>query len=186
MYNIVILNGSPKRDGNTSMLANHFVEGARNAGHMVTHFHLHEMFIHPCNGCMKGGQDEESPCVQIDDMRPIYKAFLNSDMIVLASPMYYWSFSAQLKVAIDRMFAIAELSPNWKSPCKSCALLMAGEEKDISSFEPVKNYYQSLLKNLGWKNYGQVFAAGVINPGDIQGNPALTAAHEMGATLQLL
>lgn len=91
---IVILNGSPRLKGNTAMLCDAFAKGAESAGHAVERFDLQKMNIHGCLGCMKGGKDPASPCVQKDDMERIYPAYTEADLVVLASPMYYWAFPA--------------------------------------------------------------------------------------------
>ena len=106
--NILILNGSPRSKGNTAMLCEAFSAGAQSAGHQVTRFDLHKLDIHGCLGCVKGGKDPASPCVQKDDMGLIYPVYREADLVVLASPMYYWGFSGQLKTAFDRLFAVAE------------------------------------------------------------------------------
>ncbi len=66
------------------------------------------MNIHPCIGCLQGGKTYDSPCVQKDDMDQIYTLYRSADCIVYASPLYWWSFSAQLKTGIDRLFAVME------------------------------------------------------------------------------
>ena len=104
---ILILNGSPRSKGNTAMLCDALSAGARSAGHQVTRFDLHKLDIHGCLGCVKGGKDPASPCVQKDDMGLIYPAYREADIVVLASPMYYWGFSGPLKTAFDRLFAVA-------------------------------------------------------------------------------
>ena len=71
---ILLLNGSPRSKGNTAMLCDAFTAGAQSAGHTVTRFDLQKMEIHGCLGCMKGGKDKASPCVQKDDMNKIYPA----------------------------------------------------------------------------------------------------------------
>ena len=91
---ILILNGSPRSKGNTAMLCDAFSAGARSAGHQVIRFDLHKLDIHGCLGCVKGGKDPASPCVQKDDMGLIYPAYREAGIIVLASPMYYWGFPA--------------------------------------------------------------------------------------------
>lgn len=105
---IIVLNGSPRKNGNTSALVNAFTRGAEQAGNIVTIFHLDSMHIHGCKGCFGGGKNPEHPCVQKDDMDLIYAAYREADIVVLASPLYYWSFSAQLRTAFDRLFAVAE------------------------------------------------------------------------------
>ena len=88
--NIIILNGSPRLKGNTAMLCDAFTEGAKSAGHVVTRFDLQKMNIHGCLGCVKGGKDTATPCVQKDDMAMIYPVYREADVVILASPMYYW------------------------------------------------------------------------------------------------
>ena len=103
---IVILNGSPRKSGNTSALVTAFREGAEGAGHTVTEFFLDKMNIHGCKGCFGGHSDRECPCVQQDDMNQIYPAVRDCDVVVLASPLYYWTMSGQLRTAFDRLFAL--------------------------------------------------------------------------------
>nr|MCR4962485.1 flavodoxin family protein [Bacillota bacterium] len=82
---IIILNGSPRRNGNTSALTEQFRKGAEKAGHSVTEFHLSQMKINGCIGCWRGGKDAEHPCAQRDDMEQIYPAYKEADIVVLAS-----------------------------------------------------------------------------------------------------
>lgn len=121
---IVILNGSPRPRGNTAALIEAFTKGAEQAGNGVVRFDVCKMNIHPCLGCCGGGKNPESPCVQKDDMDAIYPHYKDADLVVLASPMYYWSLSGQLKCAFDRLFAVMELSPSYENPVKDCVLLM--------------------------------------------------------------
>lgn len=103
---IIILNGSPRKNGNTSELTKAFAKGAQEAGHTVTEFHLGDMNISGCKGCFGGGKNPESPCVQKDDMSKIYPVYKEADIVVLASPLYYWSISGQLKTAFDRLVGV--------------------------------------------------------------------------------
>ena len=180
---IMILNGSPRANGNTKSLIEAFTKGAESKGHKVTCFDLQKMNIHGCLGCFGGGKDKNSPCVQKDDMLKIYPEYINADIVVLASPMYYWAFSGQLKCAFDRLFAVAECNPNYENPKKDCVLLMASEGDSKANAEPVVHYYQSLLEQLGWRDLGQVFAGGVFKIGDIKGHKALAEAEALGASL---
>lgn len=180
---ILILNGSPRPKGNTAVLIDAFVNGAESAGHAVTRFDLQRMDIHPCLGCFGGGKDSGSPCVQKDAMNEIYPVYREADIVVFASPMYYWSVTAQLKTALDRLFAVTECDPEYRTPEKECILLMPAEEDSAENFEPVVRYYQSLLKNLGWKNRGMVLAGGVMQVGDIAGKPVLTVAETLGRSI---
>lgn len=181
--NIVILNGSPRLKGNTAMLCDAFTKGAESAGHVVTRFDLQKMNIHGCLGCVKGGKDPASPCVQKDDMTQIYPAYKAADIVVLASPMYYWSVSAQLKTAFDRLFAVAECNPGYANPKKNCVLLMAAEGSSAENWKPVLDYYHTLLGFLEWKDLGQVLAGGVFEAGAVAGQPVLDEAFRFGASL---
>lgn len=181
---IVVLNGSPRPHGNTATLCDAFVQGAESAGNTVERFDLARMNIHPCLGCMKGGRDKDSPCTQKDDMDRIYRAYVAADVVVLASPMYYWAFSSQLKTAFDRLFAVAECDPGWANPKKDCVLLMAAEGDSPDNWKPVLDYYQSLTGFLGWKSLGQVLAGGVVQVGDVKKGSAPEEARALGASLR--
>lgn len=178
--NIVILNGSPRRQGNTSALVNAFAEGAESAGHTVTEFFLDGMDIHGCKGCFGGGKNPEHPCVQRDDMDNIYPAYRAADVVVLASPLYYWTISGQLKTAFDRLFAVAECDPNLRNPKKDCVLLMAAEG---NGFEETLYWYDRLEKHLGWRSLGKVLCGGVMDAGDIRGRKELEDAKNWGKSI---
>lgn len=180
---ILILNGSPRKRGNTALLCDAFMQGAASAGHTLTRFDVQQLDIHGCLGCMKGGKDPASPCVQKDDMDKIYPAYREADLIVLASPMYYWSISAQLKMVFDRLFAVAESTPGYVNPHKECVLIMAAEGNTPENWKPVLEYYHALLGFLGWEDRGQVLAGGVLEAGAVKGMPALKAAFTLGASL---
>ena len=161
-----------------------FIKGAEAAGHEVTCFDLQKMDIHGCLGCCKGGKDEACPCVQKDDMTQIYPAYRNADVVVLASPMYYWGISGQLKSAFDRLFAVAELTPNYENPKKDCVLLMAAEGNTESNFAPVRAFYEGLTSHLGWKNIGIVYAGGNMDIGDILSkSEQLEEAEKLGNSI---
>ena len=155
---IVVLNGSPRKNGNTSALVKAFTEGAESAGHTVTEFFLDSMNIHGCKGCFGGHSSRECPCVQNDDMNVIYPAVKACDVMVLATPLYYWNMSG-----------------------RSCALLMAAEG---NGFEDVVQYYDHLMEHLKWENLGHVLAGGNMNVGDIQGKPEIQQAYELGRSIQ--
>lgn len=110
--NIVILNGNPRKTGNTSELVKAFTEGAESVSNEVISFHVGGMDIHGCMGCFGGDNSRECPCVQKDDMAEIYPAVKAADVVVLASPLYYWNMSGQLRTAIDRLFALEEGNGN--------------------------------------------------------------------------
>jgi len=178
---IVILNGSPRRKGNTSALVEAFTEGAESGGHTVTEFFLSGMDIHGCKGCFGGHSSKDCPCVQRDDMDKIYPAVKDCDVIVLATPLYYWNMSGQLRTAIDRLFALEEGDGNLlRGHNRASALLMAAEG---NGFEDVLTYYNHLTEHLRWENLGHVLAGGNCNVGDIKGKPALQEACNLGKAI---
>lgn len=178
---IIILNGSPRKTGNTAALTAAFASGAKEAGNQVTEFFLGGMNINGCRGCMGGGKDCDSPCVQKDDMDHIYPVYQEADIVVLASPLYYWSVSGQLKAAFDRLFAVAECDPDYRNPIKESILIMVAEGH---GFEESEYWYDRLEKHLGWKSLGKVLCGGVMAIGDIEGNEKLEEARDLGASIQ--
>lgn len=178
---IVILNGSPRRNGNTSSLVRKFTEGAESVGNTVLEFFLDKMNINGCKGCFGGHSSRECPCVQKDDMTQIYSAVKDCDVIVLATPLYYWNMSGQIRTAVDRLFALEEGDGNLlRGHGRASALLMAAEGK---GFEDVLTYYDNLMKHLQWKKLGHVLAGGNGNIGDIAGKPELEQAFELGKSI---
>ena len=178
---IVVLNGSPRKSGNTAALVREFTRGAEEAGHTVTEFFLDGMDIHGCKGCFGGHSSRECPCVQKDDMGRIYPAVRNCDVVVLASPLYYWNLSGQLRTAVDRLFALEEGDGNLlRGNSRASCLLMAAEG---NGFEDVLTYYDHLMEHLRWTNLGHVLAGGNGDVGDIDGKPELQAAYELGKSI---
>ena len=182
MLNIVILNVSPRRNGNTSALVKAFTQGAESAGNTVTEFFLDSMEIHGCRGCFGGHSSQECPCVQKDDMSQIYPAVKESDVVVLATPLYYWNMSGQIRTAIDRLFALEEGDGNLlRGHERASALLMAAEG---NGFDDVLLYYNHLVEHLRWKNLGHVLAGGNGDIGDIEGKPEIQKACDLGKSIQ--
>lgn len=96
--NIVVLTGSPHRNGTTSVLTEEFIKGAESKGHNVFRFDAAFHDIHPCQGCDACGMN--GPCVQKDDIEnDLIMRLVDADLIALISPVYYWHVSAQLKPA---------------------------------------------------------------------------------------
>lgn len=179
---IVVLNGSPRKKGNTSTLVSEFIRGAGEVGNDVTEFFLGEMNINGCKGCFGGHSSQECPCVQQDDMNLIYPVIKECDVIVLATPLYYWNMSGQIRTAIDRLFALEEGDGNLlRGHDRASALLMAAEGH---GFDDVVTYYDHLMEHLRWKNLGHVLAGGNGDIGDINGKPELEEAYKLGKSIQ--
>ena len=101
---VLILSGSPRKVGNSDILCDEFLRGAQDAGHKAEKIRVAEKKVAPCSGCYycstHGGA-----CVHKDDMADILQKMIDADVIVLASPVYFYSISAQLKAVIDRTVA---------------------------------------------------------------------------------
>ncbi len=102
----IVLHGSPHRNGNSATLAEHFLQGS--GIKEVQHFYTNELSIRPCQGCEKCFTNLPHHCATLDDMQLIYSAFIASDVIVFATPMYWGYMTAQLKAVMDRMEAITD------------------------------------------------------------------------------
>lgn len=178
---IVVLNGSPRKNGNTSALVKSFTEGAQKAGHTVTEFFLDQMEIHGCKGCFGGDSSRECPCAQKDDMDQIYPEVKSCDVVVFATPLYYWNMSGQIRTAVDRLFALEEGKEGiLRGQGRGGVLLMAAEGE---GFEDVVLYFDHLMEHLRWDNLGHVLAGGNMNVGDISGKPELQMAFDLGASI---
>ena len=101
---ITVIQGSPRKSGNTATLVNSTMERLGAAAPAVDTAYLHGLDVAPCNGCMACHKTADAPgCVIGDDMQPLFEKLLNSDCIVLASPVYCYSVSAQMKAFLDRI-----------------------------------------------------------------------------------
>ena len=169
--NIVVLSGSPRKDGNTDKLAAAFVDGAESAGKSVKLFRAADMKISGCLGC---GRCFEEPgvCVQKDDMTHILDALKTADALVLASPVYFWGVTAQLKLAIDRTFALLRA----KTPIKRAALLLTcGSRVGATDL-----MFQTMCEFSGWENAGIIVESGLHDPDAIKGRDVLEKAKTLG------
>ena len=179
MKNILILSSSPRRGSNSDLLCEQFMKGALEAGHRVEKITLREKNIHPCLGCESC--QNTHVCVQQDDMAQIYPVVKDCDVVVLASPLYYWNMSGQLRTAIDRLFALEEGDENLlRGHGRCCALLMAAEGH---GFDDMLLYYNHLAEHLQWKNLGAVLAGGNYFVGDIEGKEELQKAFRLGQSI---
>ena len=136
---IVVLTGSPRKNGNTNYLADQFIKGAKEAGHEVFRFNAATSEVHPCIGCNHCGMD--GPCVYDDDFTNILRPeIVKADMVVFCSPMYYFGFSTQLKAVIDRFYAINGTLHTYKK----CAFLMAYANTSLKDAEAMEVHYKTI------------------------------------------
>ncbi|MGN1266380.1 MAG: flavodoxin family protein [Dorea sp.] len=177
--NILILLGSPHKDGTTKALADKFAEGAKSVGHEVNELYLHGMDIAPCMGCNSCKRNEEQCCLK-DDMEQVKILVKDADLVVFVSPLYYFGFTAQLKKAIDRFYAFnADLR---KNP-KKAVLISAGADDDDWAMDGIRVNYEVMCRYLHWKNVGEVLALGSASIEALEGKEYLKQAYDLGAAL---
>ena len=143
-------------------------------------FHLDSMNINGCKGCFGCNKNREYPCVQKDDMQKIYSSYRKADVVVLASPLYYWHLSGQLMIAINRLLAVMRTNKDYHIDKKESVLLMVAEGNE---FELSVDYYNTLLSYIGWENKGIICVGGVKNPKDIDNNKKLNDAYNLGTSI---
>jgi len=173
--NIVVLAGSPRKVSSTDRLAAAFTEGAKEAGHAVTTFRVADMKIGGCLGCGHCFQ-EVGVCVQKDDMQAILDALRKADTIVLASPVYYWGVTSQLKRVIDRTYALLEEGVAIK---RAALLMTCGDDTDEAA-EPSIAMFRQICAYMKWQEAGIVVAPHIHAPQDIDGRPELEQAKQLG------
>ena len=155
--NILVLNGSPHLDGATSDMVNAFARGAEEAGHRVVSVNVAHLSIRGCMACEYCRNVEPGVCCQKDDMQAIYPEILAADMVVFASPIYYFTLSAQLQAAIHRTYAI-DIPKN----VKKVALIMSSGSPFVYG-PAIAQYYHSIVEYWGVENAGIFTANGKQN-----------------------
>lgn len=175
---IVVLTGSPRKNGNSNYLAEQFIKGAREGGHEVFRFDAAFHKVEGCMACNRCGMD--GPCVLKDDFELVRPRLIEADMVVFATPMYYFGISAQLKKVIDRFYAI---NGQIKGAPKKAAFLMTYADTSRKEAEPMLLHYHTLTNYLGWESVGTVVAPGVWTAGSIQNTPYPQQAYQLGRSL---
>lgn len=151
---IAILNGSPRKQ-NTAAMVNAFLEGAQEAGHEVEILHVGKMKIAGCLGCEYCHGKGAGTCIQKDDMANVIEAYKNSDMVVFASPVYYFSMTAQISAAIQRVYCIG------KPAAKKAALLLSSSSPNV--YDGPIGTYKGILAFTGIEDAGIITANGDEN-----------------------
>lgn len=175
--NILIVIGSERPTGNSARLADAFIEGAREAGHDITRLVCSD--IHGCIGCDRCLKPEHRfTCIYDDKMCEVYENFERYDGICLATPIYSFMVSAQLKCFIDRLYACQFA----KNRHKDSWLIMAAADLDEDVFDPAINWYRhSQIRMARWTERGILRGYGIQHLHDLDNKPELLeAAREMG------
>lgn len=191
MKQILIVLGGGRARGNTAQLAEAFRRGAEEAGHRVETVSLMKEEVKGCLGCNACRYGK--PCVQKDAFNSLIPKIQGADLVVFASPLYFWTVSARLKAFIERFYCMAEEDPNppfgryEKYPVKDCALLMTAADNFFWTFEQAVSYYRfAMVRYIGFRDRGMVLAGGC---GDTNGRPRiqetdhLETAYQFGLTV---
>lgn len=149
---ILVLNGSPRHDGNTAAMVNAFTEGARESGHEVNVIDVCQKKIGGCLACEYCHTKGNGTCIQKDDMQNVYPLLKEAKMIVLASPIYYHSFTGQLQCAINRIYALDK-----PKKLKKAALIMSSGSNHVYC-GAIYEYQNSFLNYLKLEDMG-IFSA---------------------------
>jgi multimeric flavodoxin WrbA len=173
--NIVVLTGSPRKKSSSARLAVAFIEGDEAGGHSVTLFRVAGMKIGGCLGCDHCIK-EKGVCVQKDDMQQISSALRSADILVLASPVYFWGITSQLKQAIDRMYALLQR----RTKIKQAVLLMSCGDDSDSVANPSIAMFREICSYMKWKEAGIIIAPGLNTADEIEGRPELEQANKLG------
>lgn len=174
---ILVLTGSPREKGNSNFLASEFIRGAEEAGHAVFRFDSAQKNVHPCIACNSCGMD--GPCIFKDDFETVRQYLIPADMVVFATPMYYFGISAQLKAVIDRFYAV---NGQIHVP-KKAALLMTYANTAPKQSQPIDSHYQTLIDYLGWSDAGRVIAPGVWTENAVKSTEYPQKAYALGKNL---
>ena len=175
MKKILVVQGGGRPNGNTAQLVNSFAKGAEESGHSVEIISLVKNEVKGCLGCNACRYGK--PCIQKDSFHKFMPEIKAADLLVFATPLYFWTVSSRLKAFIERFYCIAQEDPNpslgryEKYPVKDCALLVTAADDFFWTFEQVTSYYQFAIVNyIGFRDKGMLLAGGC---GDTNGKPQI-------------
>ena len=171
--NILILSGSPRKGGNTELLAE-----ASSAQHHVEIVFVRDYKVNPCLGC-NACFKTNGICAQKDDMAMIYEKMNKADVLVIASPVYFYGISAQLKAVIDRFHNTIRDSFH----IKKMALLLVGAASLPELFDAILTEYNLCLRFFNIEDAGKVVVRGVKDKGDLKNTDALNEAYTLGFSI---
>lgn len=162
---IVVITGSPRKDGNSFAMTDTFIRAAEEKGHSVTRFDAAQKNVggcHACETCYKTGK----ACSFDDDFNEIAPALLEADVVVFSTPVYWYSIPAQIKAVIDKMYSFCVAGKDIAG--KECMLIACCEEDDQSVLDGVRIPIERTAALVKWHMAGEVLVSGVLNVGDIE------------------
>ena len=172
---VLILSGSPRKGGNSDLLCDEFMKGALESGNQVEKIFLRSKKVAPCNACYYC-KNHDGQCAIKDDMGEILDKMQAADVIVMASPVYFYSIDAQMKAVIDRSVA------RWTDiPDKEFYYIMTAAEDSDTVMDCTLECFRGFAACLdGAKEMGVIYGKGVYEAGSIREMPAMQEAYEMG------
>lgn len=179
MSNIVVLVGSERKGGNTELLVEAFRKGATE-NNTVDVISVRNHKIKPCIGCNSCFERAGHKCIQQDDMQTVYEKLKNADVLVAASPVYFYGISAQLKAVIDRLHT--PMRNEFK--IKRLALILVGAATLPELFDSIKIQYRLILKFFHLEDAGMVLVQGAKDKGDVKNTDGLDRAYELGLSIE--
>lgn len=178
--NILVLTGSPRKGGNTDKLADAFIAGARQARHTTVKFTTADKNIKGCVDCQTCFS-RGSACSVPDDFANLAPLLEQADMVVFATPMYWFSFPVQLKAAIDKFYSYLIAKKTLK--IQECALLVSGGGTDLHTYDGIVKSYKLIADFLKWKDSGVVIVPGLHDKEDILSTDGLKRAEVLGKSI---
>ena len=161
---IVVITGSPRKNGNSFAMTDAFIQAAEGKGHTVTRFDAAMKNVGGCRAC-ETCYSTGKACTFDDDFNTVAPAILEADAIVFTMPVYWYSIPAQIKGVIDRIFSLVVGGKDIAG--KECALITCCEEDDMSVMDGVRIPMERMCALNKWKMVGEVLIPGVLNAGDI-------------------
>ena len=161
---IVVITGSPRKNGNSFAMTDAFIKAAEEKGHTITRFDAALKKVGGCRACETCFSTEKA-CTFDDDFNTVAPAILEADVIVFTMPVYWYSIPAQIKGVIDRIFSMVVGGKDIAG--KECALITCCEEDDMSVMDGVRIPIERMAALNKWKMTGEVLIPGVLNVGDI-------------------
>ena len=185
---VLVLFGSPRKKGNSTVLAKQMIHGVESVGAKVETVYLNGLNIKPCQGCYACKKKNSTGCAVDDDMQPLYPKLVESDAWIIASPVYWFSMSAQTKIFMDRCFALWNEDPEMnKISRKRIAIAMSYGDSDAFNSGCVNalRSFQDAYHYAGARITGMVYGS-ADEPGEIASNVELMArAEEIGKKLPM-
>lgn len=171
---VLILSGSPRKGGNSDLLCDEFMRGAIEAGHQVEKIRVQEKKIACCIACY--ACRAKGVCAIKDDMAEVMQKMIACDVLVLASPVYFYSIDAQLKAVIDRSVCRWTEVKN-----KEMYYIMTAADTEKSSMDTTLACFRGYADCVeGAVEKGVIYGTGVYQSGEVKGKKVIQEAYEMG------